>query len=101
MTSAEMKFVSRTAKYKIHMERLQNQSKFGQFDNVINTGLTSAEMKFVSRTAKCTWQDYKTSEDVLPQLKISPVVNKIQNYRNKWTQHVRRMDGDRRTDCHN
>ena len=49
------------------------------------------------RTAKYTWQDYVSSEDVLPELKISPVVKKIENYRNKWVQHVRRVDGDRQT----
>ena len=34
-------------------------------------------------TAKYKWQDYKTSEDILSELKINPVVNKVQNYRNK------------------
>jgi len=43
----------------------------------------SAEMKFVRRTAQCTWQDYKTNEDILSELKIKPVVKKIQNQRNK------------------
>jgi hypothetical protein len=55
-------------------------------------------MKCIRRTAKYTWQDYKTSEEILSELKISPVVKKILNYRNKWTQHVRRMDRDRQTD---
>ena len=42
-------------------------------------------MKFVRRTAKYTWQDYKTNEDMLSELKINPIVKKIQNNRNKWT----------------
>jgi hypothetical protein len=60
--------------------------------------MTSTEIKFIRRTAKYTWQDYKTSEVVLPELKITPVVKKIQNYINKWIQRVWRMDGDRQTD---
>ena len=43
----------------------------------------SAEIKFVRRTAQCTWQDYKTNEGILSELKINPVVKKIQNYGNK------------------
>jgi len=49
-------------------------------------------MKFMRRTAKYTWQDYKTNEDILSELKIHPVEKKIQNYRNKWIQHVWQMD---------
>jgi hypothetical protein len=30
-------------------------------------------MKFMRRTAKYTWQDYKTNEDILSELKIKPV----------------------------
>jgi len=51
--------------------------------------------RFVALHTKYTEKDYKTREDVLPELKISPVVKKIQNYRNKWAQHVRRMDRHR------
>jgi hypothetical protein len=52
-------------------------------------------MKFVMRMAKYRCQDYKTNEDILSALKNNPVVNKIQNNRNKWMKHVRRMDRDR------
>jgi hypothetical protein len=52
-------------------------------------------MEFMEGTAKYTWQDYKTNEQVLSELKINPVVKKIQNYRNKYAQHVRRIDSDR------
>ena len=54
-------------------------------------------MKFIRITAKCKWQDYKTSQEILSELTISPVVKKIQNYIHKWVQHVRRMYGDRQT----
>jgi hypothetical protein len=48
-----------------------------------------AEMKSIRRTAKYRWQDYKANEDILSELKINPVLKKIQNYINKWVQHVR------------
>jgi len=62
--------------------------------------ITSAGMKCMKRSAKYTWQDYKTNEDILTELKINPVVKKIHNYRHKWVQHVRQVDTDRQTDCH-
>jgi hypothetical protein len=40
------------------------------------------------RTAKCTWQDYRTNEDILSELKINPLVKKIQTYRNMWIQFL-------------
>ena len=52
-------------------------------------------MKFKRRRAKYIWQDYKKNEDILSEIKISPVVKKIQNYRNKLVQHVWQMDRDR------
>ena len=51
----------------------------------------------MSRTKKYTWQDYEINEDILSELKINLVVNKIQNHRNKWIQHVRCVDRDRLT----
>jgi hypothetical protein len=54
-------------------------------------------MKCIRRTAKYTWQDYKTNEDILSELKFKLVVKKTQNYRNKCAKHVRRMDTDRLT----
>jgi hypothetical protein len=57
--------------------------------------IMSADVKFMRRTTKNTWQDFETNEDILSELIINPVVKKIQNCRNKWIQHVRRMDRDR------
>jgi hypothetical protein len=50
--------------------------------------IASVEMKFVRRMANYTWQDCITNKDVLLELKIKPVIKKIQNYGNKWVQHV-------------
>ena len=50
-------------------------------------------MKLMGRMAKYTWQDNKTNEDILSELKINPVVNKIQitvinwyNMFDEWTE---------------
>jgi len=40
--------------------------------------ITSAEIEFMTNTAQYTRQDYKTSEDMLSELKINPFVKKIQ-----------------------
>jgi hypothetical protein len=52
-------------------------------------------MKFLRRTSKYTWQDYKTMEDMLSELKANPFVKKIPSHRNKWIKDIRRMDRDR------
>jgi len=36
--------------------------------------ITSAEMKLIRKRAKYKWQDYKINEDIVSQLKISPVI---------------------------
>jgi len=36
----------------------------------------------MGRTAKYTWQNYKTNEYIVSELKIVPGVKKIGNYRN-------------------
>jgi hypothetical protein len=51
-------------------------------------------MKVIRGAGKYTWQDYKTNENILSELNIDPLVKKIQNYRNKWVERVRRMDTD-------
>jgi hypothetical protein len=54
--------------------------------------ITAAEMKFMMKTAKYTWQDHKRNQDIIEELKIQPVMEKLNNFKNKWIQHVRRMD---------
>jgi hypothetical protein len=36
------------------------------------------EVPLTCGAAKNTWQDYKTNEDILSELKINPAVHKIQ-----------------------
>jgi len=45
--------------------------------------------------AKYTWQDYKTNEDMLSELKINPAVKKLQITEINGLQHVQRLDRDR------
>jgi hypothetical protein len=54
--------------------------------------ITAAEMKFMRKTAKYTWHDHKRNQDITKELKIQPVIKKVNNYKNKWIQHVRQMD---------
>jgi hypothetical protein len=44
----------------------------------------STEMTFIMRTGKCAWQDYKANDDILSEIKINPVVKKIQNHINRY-----------------
>jgi len=43
----------------------------------------SVVVKFMRRKAKHIWQDFKTNNNNLSELKINPDIKKIQNYRNK------------------
>ena len=55
----------------------------------------SAEMKFVNRWVKYTIQDYKTSGNIISDLKTNSVVKTINNYTNECLQHFLLMDRDR------
>ena len=66
--STEKKFMRRMGKctwqdYKMHMARLQNAH---------------------GKITKCIWRDYKANDDILSEIKINPVVKKIQNYINRY-----------------
>ena len=41
------------------------------------------------------WSDYKTNTEITNELKITPVLQKIQNYKTEWLEHVDRMASDR------
>jgi hypothetical protein len=55
----------------------------------------SAEMKYMRRTAGYTWIDYKTNTQIAKELKITPTLNKLLEYRRNWIQHVNRMPRNR------
>jgi hypothetical protein len=43
------------------------------------------------RTAGYAWTDYRTNTQIAKELKITPILNKILEYKKNWTQHVNRM----------
>jgi hypothetical protein len=43
--------------------------------------ISAAEMKFTRRTAGYTWTDYKTNTQIAKQLKITPILDKLLEYK--------------------
>jgi len=41
------------------------------------------------------WPDYKTNTDIAKKLNVTTVLDKMQDYRRNWIQHVNRMPCDR------
>jgi hypothetical protein len=52
--------------------------------------ITAAEMKYMRITAGYTWTDHKNAE-IAKELNITPDLDKIQDYKRNWIQHVNRM----------
>jgi hypothetical protein len=46
-------------------------------------------------TAGYTWIDYKTNTQIAKELKITPVLDKLLEYKRNWIQHVNRMPRNR------
>jgi len=57
--------------------------------------ITAAEMKCMRRTAEYTWTDYKTNAQIAKELKITPIVDKLLEYKRSWIQRVNRMPRNR------
>jgi hypothetical protein len=53
--------------------------------------ITAAEMKYMRRTAGYIWTDYKTNMQITKELKITPILDKLLEYKRNWIQHVNRM----------
>ena len=53
--------------------------------------ITAAEMKNMRRTAGYIWTDYKTNTQITKELKITPILDKLLEYKGNWIQHVNRM----------
>jgi hypothetical protein len=45
--------------------------------------ITAAEMNYM-RTAGYTWTDHKTNTEIAKELNITPVLEKIQDYKTNW-----------------
>jgi hypothetical protein len=52
-------------------------------------------MKYMKRTAGYTWADYKTNTKNAKKLKITPILDKLLEYKKNWIQHVNRMPRNR------
>ena len=42
-----------------------------------------------------TWTDYKTNTQITKELKITPILDKLLEYKRNWIQHVNRMPRNR------
>jgi hypothetical protein len=58
-------------------------------------GPLKEEIKYMEREKKkksgYTWTDYKTNTDIAMELNLTLIVDKIQEYRRNWFQHINRM----------
>ena len=52
--------------------------------------ITAAEKKYMRKTVEYSWTDYKTNTEIVKQLNITSVLDKIQEYRRNWLQHINR-----------
>jgi hypothetical protein len=52
------------------------------------TRITASEIKYMRLPAGYTWTDHKTNADTAKELNITPVLDKVQDYKRKWIQHV-------------
>jgi len=57
--------------------------------------ITAAEMKYMRITAGYTWTDYKTNAQITKELKITPILDNLLEYKINWIQHVNRMPRNR------
>jgi len=52
-------------------------------------------MKYTRRRAGYTWTDYKTNAKIAKELKLTPVFDKLLEYKRSWIQYVNRMPRSR------
>jgi ABC-type ATPase involved in cell division len=57
--------------------------------------ITAAEMKYMRRTAGYIWTDYKTNMQTAKELKITPILDILLEYKRNSLQHVKRMPRNR------
>jgi hypothetical protein len=53
--------------------------------------ISAAEIKYMRRTAGYTWTDYKTNTQTANELKITPTLDKLLEYKRNWKQRVNRI----------
>jgi hypothetical protein len=78
--------------YVIHMYLYRNTWTIKARDG---RRITAAEMKYMRRTAGYIWTDHKTNEQIAKEIKITPILGKLLEYKRNWIQHVNRMPRNR------
>jgi hypothetical protein len=53
--------------------------------------ITATEMKYKRKAAEYAWTGYKTNTEIAQELHITAILDKIQEYRINWLQHINRM----------
>jgi hypothetical protein len=53
--------------------------------------IIATEMKYMRRTAGYIWTDYKTNTQIAKELKITPILDKLLEYKRNWIQYIYRM----------
>jgi hypothetical protein len=46
--------------------------------------ITAAEMKYMRRRAGYIWTDYKTNAQIAKELKITPILDRLLEYKRNW-----------------
>ena len=57
--------------------------------------ITAAEMKYMRRRAGYTWTDYKTNAQIAKDVTITPILDKLLEYKRKWIKHINGMPRNR------
>ena len=57
--------------------------------------LWTGMMKYMRITTGYTWADYKINAQIARELKITPILEKLLEYKRSWIQHVNRMPRNR------
>jgi hypothetical protein len=52
-------------------------------------------MKYLRRTAAYTLLDHKRNEEILEELHVTPLEDKLCTYRHRWFQYIHRMEDNR------
>ena len=58
-------------------------------------GKSSGRIATFSLWTGYTWTDHKTNTQIAKKLKITPILDKLQEYKRNWVHHVNRMPRNR------
>ncbi|KAK7788325.1 hypothetical protein R5R35_014440 [Gryllus longicercus] len=59
------------------------------------TTIQSSEMKFLRRINGCTREDRIRNEEIRKELQVTSINTRMQEYRQRWVEHVERMSDSR------